>query len=339
MGAVTDLRAGAAPADQAEAPAIPHRQAMGRPVAVTMVIVGAFSQESGAAVATWLFARTGAAGAATLRLAVSALVLLAVCRPTVRGYRRSDWAVIGMFGVALASMNLLFYQAIARIPLAAAVTFEVLGPLTLSVVTARRASGWLAAATALVGVVLFGRSGFHDLTVPGVGFALGAAAMWAAYIVASQRTGRRFPRADGLALAMSVAGALALPVGIAGAGRALVTPVDLGLGAVVAVVSSALPYTLELLALRRLAASTFGMLMALMPAVAAIVGYVLLGQRLAPLEILAVALVVAANAGAVRATAPHAVTAVAPAPTGAGLPAEVSGTEPDMRAEPPPPAV
>jgi inner membrane transporter RhtA len=300
---MTDLRvAPGTPADQAIARRGGGR-GVPRPVAVAMVCVGAFSVESGAAVATLLFHKTGPAGACALRLVISAVVLLLVCRPTVRGYRRSDWGVILAFGCALAGMNMLYYQAIARIPLAAAVTLEVLGPLTLSVVAARRATGWLAAATALVGVVLFGHAGFHDLNVAGVAYALGAATMWAAYILTSQHTGRRFPKADGLALAMAVASVLTLPFGIVDAGSALLAPANLGLGLVVAVLASVLPYTLELLALRRLAASTFGVLMSLTPAAAAIAGFVLLGQRLTPLEILAIALVIAANAGAVRASA------------------------------------
>ncbi|MBD3008965.1 DMT family transporter [Streptomyces sp. 5-10] len=281
----------------------PRGRPVGGPVLGTgLVLGGLLAQEFGAAVAASLFPRAGALGIVALRLTVSAVLLLAVCRPGVRGHRRADWAVIVAFGVALAGMNTLFYQAIARLPLGAAVTLEVLGPLVLSVVTARRATGWLWAALALGGVALLGRGGLDSLDGAGVGFALGAAALWAAYILLSARTGARFPRADGLALAMVVGAVLSLPAGLADAGGRLLDPVTLGLGAVVAVLSSALPYTLELLALRRLAAATFAVLMSLAPAVAALAGYLVLNQGLAGIDLIAITLVVTASAGAVRAS-------------------------------------
>ncbi|MGD1222987.1 DMT family transporter [Streptomyces krungchingensis] len=276
--------------------------------AVGLVIGGIFSQQFGAAVASLLFPRVGALGVVSLRLTLSAVMLLAVCRPATRGYRRADWAVVVAFGTALAGMNTLFYLAIARIPLGAAVTLEVLGPLALSVVAARRASSWVWAALALTGVTLLGRGGLHGLDLAGAGCALGAGATWAAYILLSARTGSRFPKADGLALAMAVGALLSLPAGLAEQGSALFHPLTLALGAVVALLSSVLPYTLELLALRRLRPSTFAVLMSLAPAIAALAGYLVLDESLGATEVLAVALVVAAGAGAVRASAhrPHA---------------------------------
>ncbi|MFD4621010.1 DMT family transporter [Streptomyces sp. NPDC058475] len=279
----------------------PGRRASG-PVPGTGLVVGAMvSQEFGAAVATSLFSRAGALGIVALRLVVSAVVLLVACRPRIRGHRRADWALIAAFGAALAGMNTLFYQAIDRLPLGAAVTLEVLGPLVLSVVTVRRAAGWLWAAAALVGVALLGRGGFDRLDGVGVGFALGAGALWAAYILLSARAGSRFPRTDGLALAMCAAAVLSLPAGVADAGSRLLNPVTLALGAAVAVLSSALPYTCELLALRRLAPAVFAVLMSVAPAVAALAGYLVLDQTLTGTDIGAIALVVAASAGAVHA--------------------------------------
>lgn len=278
------------------------RRAGGPALGTGLVLGGLLAQEFGAAMAASLFPRAGALGIVALRLTVSAVLLLAVCRPGVRGHGRADWAVIVAFGVALAGMNSLFYQAIARIPLGAAVTLEVLGPLVLSVVTARRATSWLWAALALVGVALLGRGGLDSLDGVGVGFALGAAALWAAYILLSARTGARFPKADGLALAMAVGAVLSLPAGLADAGGQLLDPVILGLGAAVAVLSSALPYTLEMLALRRLAPATFAVLMSLAPAVAALAGYLVLNQGLTGIDIIAITLVVIASAGAVRAS-------------------------------------
>ena len=196
----------------------------------------------------------------TLRLGLAAVLLLVVCRPTLRGYGRTDWAVVITFGTALAGMNLLFYEAIDRIPLGAAVTLEVLGPLALAVFAGRRAASWLWAALALVGVILLGRGGFSGLNVAGVAFALGAAGLWAGYILLSARTGRRFPQMDGLALALTVGAVVILPFGALTAGPALLAPTTLGLGAVVAVLSAALPFSLELLSLRKLPAATFAIL-------------------------------------------------------------------------------
>jgi inner membrane transporter RhtA len=278
------------------------RAAGGPALGTSLVLGGLLAQQFGAAMAASLFPQAGALGILALRLTVSAVLLLAVCRPRVRGHRRADWAVIVAFGVALAGMNTLFYQAIARIPRGAAVTLEVLGPLVLSVVTARRATSWLWAALALGGVALLGRGGLDSLGGVGVGFALGAAALWAAYILLSARIGARFPKADGLALAMAVGAVLSLPAGLADAGGRLLDPVILGLGATVAVLSSALPYTLEMLALRRLAPATFAVLMSLAPAVAALAGYFILRQGLTGIDLIAITLVVAASAGAVRAS-------------------------------------
>jgi inner membrane transporter RhtA len=246
----------------------------------------------------------------TLRLVVSALLLLALCRPRVRGYSPAAWALVSCFGLALGSMNALFYQAIERIPLGPAVTIEVLGPLVLSVLASRRATSLLWAALALAGVVLLSGGGFERLDPVGVAFALGAATMWAAYILLGSRTSERFPRADGVAIAMGVAAVVSLPIGAASTGVALLEPAVLALGAVVAVLSSALPYTLELFALRRLPAATFAVLMSLAPGIAATAGYLVLDQALTPAELLAIGLVVAASAGAVLTSRPKLPSAI-----------------------------
>ncbi len=283
-------------------PPAPTPTATGRTTigAVGLVLAGALSVHSGSAVAASLFPRAGVWAVVTLRLALGAILLVAVCRPAFRGRSRADWALIAGFGTVLAGMNTIFYAAIERIPLGPAVTLEVLGPLVLSVVAARRASAWLWALLALAGVVLLGQSGFDRLEPVGVALALVAGALWAAYIVLSSRTGSRFPKADGLALAMVVAAVLTLPLGISGAGPALLDPAVLGLGLAVAVLSSVLPYTLELFALRRLPTSTFAILMSLGPAIAAGAGFVVLGQALTVTEAAATVLVIAASIGAVR---------------------------------------
>ncbi|MFE3182328.1 DMT family transporter [Streptomyces violascens] len=267
---------------------------------VALVVAGGISVQFGAAVAVTLMPRAGAAGVVTLRLVAAALVLMLVCRPKLRGHSRADWGTVVAFGVAMAGMNGLFYQAVDRIPLGVAVTLEVLGPLALSVFASRRLVNVLWAALALAGVVLLGGGGFGSLDAVGVAYALGAGACWAVYILFSARTGRRFPQADGLALAMAVAAVLFLPIGIAQAGGKLLVPTTMARGAAVAVLSSVLPYTLELLALRRLPASTFAILMSLEPAIAATAGFLILGQALSWPQALAIGLVIGASMGAVR---------------------------------------
>ncbi|AVH99633.1 EamA family transporter [Streptomyces sp. WAC00288] len=274
----------------------------GRLGPVALVVTSGLSVQFGAAVAVLLMPRAGALGVVTLRLVLAAVVLLAVCRPRVRGYGRADWGTIVAFGTAMAGMNVLIYQSSSRIPLGAAVTLEVLGPLVLSVVASRRWTNLLWAGLALVGVVLLGGGGFDRLDPLGAAFALGAGGMWAAYIVFGARTGRRFPQADGLALAMAFGAVLSLPLGIAEAGGRLLVPSTLALGLAVALMSSVLPYTLELLALRRMPAPTFAILMSLEPAVAALAGFLVLSQALSTTDALAITLVIAASIGAVRTT-------------------------------------
>ncbi|MEU3523714.1 EamA family transporter [Streptomyces sp. NPDC038707] len=292
----------------ATSPASPSPRTPGRLTAlgpVGLVLAGGISVQFGGALAVTLMPRAGALGVVTLRLLAAAIVLLLVCRPRLRGHSRSDWGTVIAFGVAMGAMNGLFYEAVDRIPLGPAVTLEVLGPLALSVLASRRALNALWAGLALAGVFLLGGGGFGDLDPLGVAFALGAGAMWATYIVFSARTGRRFPQADGLALAMAVAALLFLPLGIADAGTRLLDPTTIALGSAVALLSSVLPYTLELLALRRLPASTFAILMSLEPAIAATAGFLVLGQSLAPAEAAAIALVIAASIGAVRTQIGH----------------------------------
>lgn len=281
------------------------RARLGGPVgAAGLVVAGLACQEVGAAFAVLLFPSVGALGMVALRLTFSALILLAIARPSVRGRSRGDWMTVVLFGVALAVMNGLFYEALARIPLGAAVTIEVLGPLILSVATSRRASSWLWAVLAFVGVFLLGQGSFGELDPVGVLFAAGAGASWAGYILLSSRTGSRFARLDGLALAMAIGAVLTLPLGLAAAGPAFVRPDILLLGAAVAVLSSTIPYALELFALRRIPSSTFAILMSLAPAIAALAGVVLLAQHISIVGVIAIALVVTASIGAVRSARP-----------------------------------
>lgn len=265
-----------------------------------MVVTGLVCQELGASLAVTLFPALGPLGIVFLRLGFSALILMMISRPRVRGHSLNAWQSVIGFGLVLALMNGLFYLALDRLPLGVTVTIEVLGPLVLSVIAARRASAWLWAGLALVGVVALAGGGWDRLDLVGVLFALGAASSWALYILASARVGRQFPRLDGLALAMVIGAVAALPWGLVAAGGALVRIDLLALGAAVAVLSSTIPYALELLALRRLAASAFAILMSLAPATATLAGWLVLGQAMTWLEIAGIALVIAASMGAVR---------------------------------------
>lgn len=269
--------------------------------AIVLVVAGLACQEVGASLAVLLFPQVGPLGMVMLRLGFSAVLLLLIARPGLRGHSAAGWRAVLWFGLVLALMNSLFYLALERLPLGVTVTIEVLGPLVLSIVASRRRSAWLWALLALAGAVALAGGGWDRLDPVGVLFALGAAASWAFYILASARAGREFPRLDGLALAMTAGAVIALPFGIADAGSALLRPELLALGAAVAVLSSTIPYALELIALRRLAASAFAILMSLAPATAAAAGWILLGQELTGLELLGIALVIAASIGAVRA--------------------------------------
>ncbi|WP_282836666.1 EamA family transporter [Microbacterium flavum] len=285
--------------------------------AVSLVLAGLLCQEVGASVAIRLFPAVGPLGMVMLRLVFSALILCAVARPRLRGLDRGAWSAVVQLGIALAVMNGLFYLALERLPLGVTVTIEVLGPLTLSIVASRRGSAWLWAGLALAGVVALAGGGWDRLDVVGVLFALGAAAMWALYILSSARVGARVQGLGGLALAMAIGAVLALPFGLVQAGPVLLRPEPaslglLGLGAAVALLSSTLPYAFELIALRRLAASAFAIMMSLAPAIAALAGFVLLGQHLSILEVAGIGLVVAASIGAVRTAGRHARAAVEP---------------------------
>jgi inner membrane transporter RhtA len=270
----------------------------GVPLAVGLVVTAVASLQFGAGYAATLFDDLGPGGAAFLRLAIAAVVLLALWRPRLRGRARHELATAALFGLALGAMNVAIYASFDRIPLGIAVTIEFVGPLGVAIAGSRRTLDGLWVLLAAAGILLLADRGGGGLDGLGVAFALCAGATWSAYIVLSQRTGRLFAGASGLALAMAVGAVAAAPLGIAQAGGALLHPGLLAAGAAVALASSVVPYSLELEALRRLPARVFGILMSLEPAVAALAGLVVLGQALSPREWLAIALVVAASAGA-----------------------------------------
>ncbi|WP_062385607.1 EamA family transporter [Demequina iriomotensis] len=267
-----------------------------------LVLLGLACQEVGASIAVLLFPRVGPVGMVALRLFFSAAVLLAIAARALRDVELRHWRIMLGYGLSLGVMNVLFYLALERIPLGIAVTIEVLGPLTLSVVESRTMRGVLWAGMAAVGVVLLGGTA-HGLDLVGVAFAAGAGALWAAYILMARSAGAALPGLTGIAIATSLGAVLTVPLAFATVGTVLLSPGVLALGFAVAVLSSAIPYAIELAALRRLRAETFAVLMALAPAVAALTGLVVLGQALTWTVALGIVLVTLAGVGAVR-TAP-----------------------------------
>lgn len=261
-----------------------------------LVLGGVVSVQFGGALAAILVPEIGAGPSVLLRLLVAAGLMLALTRPRVRGYTREQWLTVGAFGLALGLMNWSFYASLAHLPIGVAVTVEFIGPLTLATVLSRRPRDLLAVAAAALGVVLISEATelpLAELDWTGLALALAAGVCWAAYIILSSRTGAAFPQLDGLTFALVVASAVVLPAGLVGWDQ--VEPRHLAFGAGVAVLSSVLPYSLELLALRRLSAQIFGILLSLEPAVAALAGLVVLGQRLGPTQLVGMALVVSAS--------------------------------------------
>jgi inner membrane transporter RhtA len=278
----------------------------GQTRSIALVFAAIVSVQAGAAVAIELFAELGPVGTVVARLVFSALVLLALWRPSLRTLRGDGARDAVLFGLALAGMNTSFYLALDRIPLGIAVTLEFVGPLGVAFAASRQRSDLLWAALAAIGILLLSPAPGSGIDAPGALLALLAGAFWAAYIVLSQRVGQAFPGGSGLAIAMTIAALLVLPAGVADAGSALLRPELLAIGFAVAMLSSAIPYSIELEALRRLPRGVFGVLMSLEPAVAAGLGFLLLGQDLAARELVAIAFVVAASAGALRAAPPPA---------------------------------
>jgi inner membrane transporter RhtA len=265
-----------------------------------LVLLAVSSVQVGAALGKTLFDEIGPGGTVFLRVLAAAIVLGLVWRPRLKGHSSRELGLAIVFGLALAGMNLAFYSSIDRIPLGIAVTFEFVGPLGVAVYGSRTPLDLFWVALAAAGILLLSDFGAGDLDRAGVGLALLAGAFWAAYILLSVRVGQAFPGGSGLALGMLVATVPLAPVGIAEAGTDLWVPSILLAAAGVGILSSAIPYTLELEALRRMPVGVFGVLMSLEPGVAALAGYVVLGEALVAREIAAIVLVVAASAGAAR---------------------------------------
>jgi inner membrane transporter RhtA len=264
------------------------------------VLLAVVSVQGGATFAKELFPALGSAGTAGLRIGLSALMLLAVFRPPLARLSRAQWIAVIPYGVVLGAMNLSFYKALERIPLGLAVTLEFVGPLSLAVFGSRRAADFLWAALAAAGIALIApwRGGVGALDPLGVLLALFAGGCWAAYIVLGGRVSRVFPGGQSVATGMLFAALAVLPVSFAEGLATRLTPLLFAAGLAVALLSSAVPYTLEMMALRVLPSRTFGILMSLEPAVAALFGVVFLREQLTVTQWLALVLVSAASAGA-----------------------------------------
>jgi inner membrane transporter RhtA len=267
------------------------------------LVLGAIaSVQFGSAIAATLFAQIGPAGAVWLRLMFGTIILLALWRPRLRGYTRYQLALACVFGLVLGCMNLSFYSALHRIPLGIAVTLEFVGPLTVAVAGSRRPIDLLWVAIAAAGIIALTQGDTSQLNVLGVAFALLAGALWGTYIIVNARVGQAFEGGTGLALAMCVASVVILPFGVAQGGSQLLEPRSLALGAAIGLLSSAIPYSFEIEALRRIRPSVFGVLMSIEPAMAALAGFIVLGQSLSARTLLGMALVVVASVGAARRT-------------------------------------
>ncbi len=262
-----------------------------------LVLAAIVSVQVGASVAKQLFDDLGAMGTTLLRLGLAALLLLLVLRPAVRAWSRASWTASLLLGAAMAGMNLTFYLSLQTIPLGVAVTVEFVGPLLLALVQTRRAIdlGW--AALAAAGVALLGLDTSGDLPASGLLLAFVAGLFWAGYIVTSARVGQVLPGTDGLAIALAFAALLVLPFGVSGASAVVDRPSLLLAALAVALLSSVIPYGLELAALRRIPTQVFGILMSLEPAAAAAAGLLVLGEELGGREVVALLLVSLASGG------------------------------------------
>lgn len=262
------------------------------------VLLAIVSVQGGAAIAKGLFPLLGAAGTASVRIGFSALILLAAYRPNLKQLSPQQWKAVIPYGVSLGAMNVIFYFAIERIPLGLGVTLEFIGPLLLAVFGSKKAIDFLWVALAALGIACIAPWGDKGADLLGMCLALLAGAFWAGYIVLGGRISKLMDGGQAVAIGMIFASAIVLPFGIAGGILNHFSPVMLLSGITLALLSSAIPFTLEMSALKKMPARTFSILMSLEPAVAALCGLIFLKEMLSFYEWLAVALVIIASAGA-----------------------------------------
>ena len=264
---------------------------------IPAVLFAIISVQSGAAIAKTLFPAIGAAGTASLRIGISAIILLAIYRPNLFKITPNQWKIVISYGLSLGAMNLIFYLAIERIPIGLAVTLEFIGPLVVAVIGSKRLIDYLWVLLAAIGIVLIAPWSNNGIDLLGVLFALLAGALWAAYIVLGAKVSKIMKGGDAVATGMLFASILIVPFGILENGLTNLTPTFLYLGIALALLSSAIPFTLEMKALAQLPARTFSILMSLEPAAASIFAFIFLQEYLTFNEILAVVFVVIASVG------------------------------------------
>ncbi len=274
--------------------------------AAALVLAASLSVQAGSALATRLFTLVGPAGAASLRLLGAAAVIAVFVGPrALRRVPRSALPTFAGLGLTAAAMNISFYEAIARIPLGPAVTVEFLGPIVLAAVTSQRRVDVAWAMLALAGVALVSGGLTDDAGIVGVAFALLAGAFWAGYLIFARRIGATGTGAAGLAVSLAIGAAAAAPILLVSHPSSADLPMAIALGLAVGTLSNALGFAFEIAALRRASLTVVGVLLALEPAIAALIGYVALGQALGVWALAGIALGVIAGAGVVRGSTSH----------------------------------
>jgi inner membrane transporter RhtA len=274
---------------------------------VASILVAAFSVQGGAAIAKGIFPLVGATGTAAIRTGLSAIILLAVFRPPVHRFTAAQWRVVVPYGITIGVMNLSFYQALIRIPLGLAVALEFVGPLAIAIIGSRRALDVVWIVLAMAGIALIAPFQAHQtIDSVGVTYALLTGACWAAYIVIGGRVSQRLEAGAAVAIGMTIAALTITPYAVVDGDSEKFSLHLLAPSLAMAVLSSALPFTLEMNALRLLSGRTFSVLMSLEPVIAALCGLVLLGEHLTRAQWIAVGLIVIASAGATSSITSHA---------------------------------
>jgi inner membrane transporter RhtA len=275
-------------------------------VPILVLIVAMTSIQSGASLAKSLFPEVGASGTTALRLGIAALILCLIMRPWRAKLTLQSCRSLVAYGLALGGMNLLFYLSLKTIPLGIAVALEFTGPLALALLSSRRLLDFVWIALAVFGLWLLLPTGKNEVALDpvGMGLALAAGVCWALYIVFGQKAGAEHGRQT-VALGTVVAAMLVFPIGLSQAGSSLFNADILPIAIAVAVLSSALPYSLEMVALTRLPARTFSVLMSMEPAIAALSGLLFLSERLTFSQWIAISAIILASAGAAATIRPQ----------------------------------
>ena len=269
---------------------------------VPAVLLAIISVQCGAAIAKTLFPAIGAAGTASIRIGISALILLIAYRPNLKEITREQWKIVIPYGLSLGAMNLIFYLAIERIQIGLAVTLEFIGPLLVAIIGSKRWVDYCWVLLAAAGIILIAPWSNDRIDPLGVLFALIAGGLWAAYIVLGGKISKIMNGGQAVSTGMLFAALLILPFGFYENGLANLTPKLFGMGVALALLSSAIPFTLEMKALGQLPPRTFSILMSLEPAAASICAFIFLQENLTFYEVLAVVCVVIASAGSTLTT-------------------------------------